>query len=415
MSLKRCGVVRFDTADPHQGGWISVDGEVARRITGVSALDNETLWWTNLGFPSLYETNLHRTSYIKRTTYLTSWNTAGEYVGQNEICLAWGLLSRQFTEQQVTEALSQIFSRVMEFCRLNYQIDIGEAVPQYIDLADEIRARLLPVDSHITPEVDAALVAAHQSYAYCWTPRHNEDDTVSVQFVAPPVEYARQILDSDIPCEQFEFLSTAQLPPPSQRLRWVLAQQRPVLASVRVSNVHPDYASVIAFGNGAKGGSNRRWATHPELLLLSQHAQVDVESVFLFGGYERLPKRLLVPHFTSLQAMTPTAEIVASNHWIGLCRENPYQLEKIREATKRALSPRAVWLNAFDRFLMFTYAKQLYRAGISVRRYGAGRVNVLVPKYNYREAYEIATSVGLLAPPTVSTDVLIQEEMQLYA
>ncbi|THD10611.1 hypothetical protein B1808_14755 [Pseudofulvimonas gallinarii] len=64
---------------------------------------------------------------------------------------------------------------------------------------------------------------------------------------------------------------------------------------------------------------------------------------------------------------------------------------------------------------MYTYAIQLYRAGISVRRYGAGRITAVVPKYNYRHCYEIASSVGLLAPPTVSTDVGIQDEIQRYA
>lgn len=415
MSLKRTGVVRFDSQDPHQGGWMSLEGAPARRINGVGALDNETLWWTNLSFQALYETNLHRTSYIKRTTYLTSWNTTGEFVGQDEVCLAWGLLTRSFPEQLITEALAQIFSRVMEVCRQRYGLDIGAGVPQYDNLADEIRSRLLPdMDAHITPEVDAALGASHQSYAYCWTQRYQEDDHVTVQFVAPAVAYARDLLDTVVPAEQFDFLAAGQLPPPSQRLDWTLAQDRPVLASVRVANVNPDYASVIAFGNGARGGSNRRWVTHPELLLLSRYAEVDIDSIFLFGGYEYLPDSLMVPRFTALQAMTPTAELVASNHWIGLSRENPYNLEKVRDVSQRALSPRAAWLNAVDRFQMYTYAIQLYRAGISVRRYGAGRITAVVPKYNYRHCYEIASSVGLLAPPTVSTDVGIQDEIQRY-
>jgi len=415
MGLKRCGVVRFDNQDPHQGGWMSIEGQPARRINGVAALDNETLWWTNLEFTALYNTNLHRTSYIKRTTYLTSWNTTGSFIGQDEIGLGWGLLSRVFPEQQITEALSQVFSRVMEFCRQTYGLDITQGVPQLDNLADELRARMLPhMDAHLTPEVDAALGAAHQAYAYCWTPRVADEDVVHVQFVAPPVAYARFMLDMPVPAEQFDFYSSAQLPT-HDRLDWVLNQQRPVLASVRVSNVNPDYASIIAYGNGARGGSNRRWATHPELLLLARYAEVEIDSLFLFGCYEYLPAGLQVPRFTTLQAMTPTAEIVASNHWIGLSRENPFNLEKLRDPSQRALSPRAVWLNATDRFQMYTYAIQLYRSGISVRRYGAGRVTAIVPKFNYRPTYEIASSIGLLAPPTVSTDVAIQDEIQRYA
>lgn len=92
-----------------------------------------------------------------------------------------------------------------------------------------------------------------------------------------------------------------------------------------VSNVNPDFVNVIAFANGAKTGSNRGWVSQPELLLLSQYAAVEVDSVFLFSEYDRLPDACSLPPFTDMQAMTPTAEVISSNHWIGLSRENPFR------------------------------------------------------------------------------------------
>ena len=112
----------------------------------------------------------------------------------------------------------------------------------------------------------------------------------------------------------------------------------------------------------------------------------------------------------SKSPLLPTADLICSNHWIGLCRENPYKLEA-NKAEYRALSPRSVWLNSFDRFFMFSYALQLHKAGIVVRRYGAGSVSVIVPKFNYRDAYEIATGIGLIAPPSLIPDILVQEEL----
>ncbi len=109
--------------------------------------------------------------------------------------------------------------------------------------------------------------------------------------------------------------------------------------------------------------------------------------------------------------MTPTAEIISSNHWIGLSRENPFRLEPGKQ---RAISPRAAWITAIDRFMMFTYALQLHRTGITVKRYGAGSVLVIVPDGNYRDAYEIATGIGLIAPATLVNDILVQEELQGY-
>lgn len=72
-------------------------------------------------------------------------------------------------------------------------------------------------------------------------------------------------------------------------------------------------------------------------------------------------------------------------------------------------------MTAIDRFMMFTYALQLHRAGITVKRYGAGSVMVVVPDGNYRDAYEIASSIGLIAPTTLVNDILVQEELQTYA
>jgi hypothetical protein len=184
------------------------------------------------------------------------------------------------------------------------------------------------------------------------------------------------------------------------------------MVQVTVSDVNPDVASVVAFGNGARQGNNRSWITHPELLLLSHYANVQIHSAFLFTQYEYLPQHASLPDFTRLQAMTPSAEVIATNHWIGLSRENPYRMESQREG--RAYSPRATWITAFDRFLMFTHALKLHHAGLAVKRYGAGAVTVVVPKHNYRDAYELATAVGLLAPPYMPNDIEVQEDLQAY-
>lgn len=400
--------MRFDADDPNYGGWASVAGGTAYRISSVGNLDNDTLWWTNLSFTAMHESNLHKTHYIKRTTYLNSWLQGG----MHDICLGWGFLRRSHTEKEITENLAAIFDRVMRYAQRQYGLDFVKTVPIHDNLADELRCTMLPdKDPHISKEVDSALGAAHQYYTYCVTPRLPKDGYTSVVFSVPAVRYAQEMIGAIIPSDQVEFIHTEQLPPKAQRLGWVTAQPRPVLARVTVSGVNPDFVNVIAFANGAKTGSNRGWVSQPELLLLSQYATVDVDCLFLFGEYDRLPDTCGLPPFSTMQAMTPTAEVIASNHWIGLSRENPFRLEPGKQ---RAISPRAAWMTAIDRFVMFTYALQLHRAGIAVKRYGAGNVLVIVPDGNYRDAYEIATGIGLVAPTTLINDIQVQEELQSY-
>lgn len=411
MGVQRFGCVRFDVDDPNVGGWASVDGQEAYRISSVGNLDNRTLWWTNLSFQAMYSSNLHKTGYIKRTTYLNSWLQGG----QDDICEGWGLSRRTHTEQKVTEALSAILARAMRVVRDHYGIDPERNLPIHDNLADELRSAILPEkDPHIGPEVDAALGAAHQYYTYCITPRVPLDEFAMVQFSVPAVRYAAEMVGGIVPSDQVEFVHADQLRQVADKVTWVVNQDRPTLARVTVSNVHPDYVNVIAFANGAKAGNNRAWVPQPELLLLSKYADVEIDSVFIFGQYEPLSEVCSLPRFTAIQSLSPTAEIVASNHWIGLSRENPFRLEPTKPAL-RAHSPRATWITAIDRFVMFTYALQLHRAGIAVRRYGAGAVTAVVPKHNYRDAYEIATAIGLSGPPTIVDDILVQQELQGYA
>ncbi|CRN68578.1 TPA: hypothetical protein L4623_005372 [Pseudomonas aeruginosa] len=407
MGVVRHGCVRFDADDPNMGGWASVEGMEAFRISSVGNLDNDTLWWTNLSFSAIYGANLHKTPYIKRTTYLNSWLQEG----QADICSAWGLMRRSYTEKQITEILSGVFSRVMWYAKGAYGIDGSRSVPMHDNLADEIRCKILPdKDPHIAPEVDGALSAAHQYYTYCLTPHYNREEMVVVRFSAPAVAYAREMLSMIVPGEQVEYFSAEQIAPISDKVQWVVNNPRPVLAKVSVSNINPDYVNVIAFANGAKAGSNRSWVSQPELLLLSQYAQVEVACAFVFSGYEMLETSCELPMFSALQAMSPGAELLAMNHWVGLSRENCYRLEP-KSTEYRAVSPRAAWITAVDRFLMFTYALQLHKAGFAIRKYGAGSVTCLVPKHNFKDAYDIASSIGLLAPPNMSSDIEVQEDL----
>jgi len=409
VGIKQFGCVRFDSDDPNYGGWASVAGQKGYRISSVGNLDNDTLWWTNLSFSAMHESNLNKTHYIKRTTYLNSWLQGG----MHDICLGWGFLRRSHTEKAITENLAAIFDHVMRYAQRQYSLDFSKSVPIHDNLADELRCTMLPdKDPHISKEVDQALGAAHQYYTYCLTPRLPSDGYSSVLFSVPSVRYAQEMINAIIPSDQVEYIHNDQLPPKSQRLGWIMDQPRPVLARVTVSNINPDFVNVISFANGAKAGSNRGWVSQPELLLLSQYATTEIDSIFLFGEYDRLPESCRLPTFTHMQAMTPTAELIFSNHWIGLSRENPFRLEPGKQ---RAISPRAAWMTAIDRFMMFTYALQLHRAGLTVKRYGAGSVMVIVPDGNYRDAYEIATSIGLIAPTTLVNDILVQEELQTYA
>lgn len=412
MAVKYFGVARFDMDDPNAGGWASVAGGEAFRVANVAGLDNQTLWWSNLSFDAMYSASVHRLPNVKRTSYLHSWRRGD---GQDEFCQSWGLVRRRYTEKAVCEALSAIFDKCMRMTAEQYGMDLSlREVMAYDSLADEIRAKLIPkADPTLGPEVDSAISDSHVYYNTCMTPSlRRADDYVDVCFSRPAVAYAQEMTGTIVPTDQVEYLDTTKLPVRGERLSWVLSRAEPALARVTVSDVHPDYAGLISFGNGARAGTNRSWLTQPEILLLANFARVEIEAVFLFSAYRQLPERCRFPTtLTGLQTIMPTTQIIASNHWVGLCRENPYRLQPGR-GTERRTSPRAAWLTSVDRFTMFSHALQLHQAGFTVGYYGAGNVIARVPKFNYRDAYEVAKATGLLAPTTMSEEIDMQEDLK---
>ncbi|MCC8799167.1 hypothetical protein Q6A26_03915 [Xanthomonas euvesicatoria pv. eucalypti] len=411
MGAKYFGAVRFDIDDPNAGGWASVEGGEAFRIANAGSLDSSTVWWTNLSFDSMWKANIHRMPNLKRTNYMHSWRRGD---GQDAFCESWGLVHRRYTEKSISEALSAIFAQVMRVAARRYKVDLGQReVFPYDTLADEIRSRLLPVaDPTLGPEADSAIGESHLYYNTCMTPHHRTEDYVDVCFAKPAVAYAREMTGTIIPSDQVEYRDSASLPAFGQRLDWVLNDARPILARVSVSDVHPDFANLISYGNGGRAGTNRNWLTQPEILLLSNFARVEIESAYVFSEYRQMPPQCVLPSdITNLQAMTPNTQILATNHWIGLCRENPYRLEPGKSSERRT-SPRAAWLTSVDRFHMFTSALSLHQAGFTICYYGAGCVVARVPKFNYRDAYEVAVAAGLLAPTTMSEDIDVQEDLQ---
>lgn len=409
MAVRQFGVVRFDRDDPNGGGWCAVEGAESSRVPNAGSLDSNTLWWSNLSWRAMHSANIHRVPYIKRTSYLHSWRRDQ---GMEAFCESWGLIRRSYSEKARTEALALVFGQVMRMIATHYGISLkSNEVFAYDNVADELRARMIPdPDPALGPEVDGAISDSHLYYSICMTPYTSSEDYVDVAFARPAVAYAREMTQVIVPTDQAEYVDATRLPSRSGRIDWALAQERPVLARVTVSHVHPDYANIISFGNGARAGSNRSWLTQPEILLLSKFARMEIEAAYLFGGYRSLSTACALPSMTDLQSIMPTTQLWATNHWIGLCRENPYRLEPGGREQRRT-SPRAAWMTAVDRFLMFTSALQLHEAGIAVRSYGAGTVVASVPKYNYRDAYEVAKSVGLLAPTTMAEDIDVQEDM----
>ncbi|MGH8603287.1 MAG: hypothetical protein ACREXR_11105 [Gammaproteobacteria bacterium] len=411
MAVEHFGVARFDMLDPNAGGWASVAGQEAYRITNIGSLDNRTIWWTNLDFPALYAANVHRLSHIKRTNYLHSWRRGD---GQDDFCHSWGLVRRRYTEKAINEALSGMFDQCMRFTTQRYGIDLSQReVLAYDTLADELRARLIPTpDPPLGTEVDTAVADSHAYYNNCMTPRQPAGDYVDICFSRPAVAYAIEMTNTIIPTDQVEYLDSSKLPARGRRLEWVLNQETPVLARVTVSDVQPNYASLISFGNGSRPGTNRSWLTQPEILLLANFARVEIEAAYVFSAYRGLPDSCALPEgISDLQRIMPTTQVWATNHWVGLCRENPYRLEPTKFVDRRT-SPRAAWLTSIDRHIMFGAALQFHQAGFTPTNYGAGNVIVRVPKYNYRDAYDVGTAIGLLAPTTVAEDIAVQEDLQ---
>lgn len=398
------GCVIFDSQEDQDGkripmsgsGWASIEGDKSFRIKSSGDLKNDVKWLTNLPQDIFWKSGLVKQTKLKPSNYLRT-----ELV---QIMKELGLLHPKITITDITEKLSQLFTKVM---RLSIEFYGLNGFNQK-DLPTEIRQKLCPDDKGISTYVDEALLRAYQDLVICEKPISKEKVNY-ITLKRPRYFHAKSILETSVPIvgDDWKFYAEGDMPVSTEeKLDFLMKKEKPFIAKVAIqsfidpSNMNVDLSKLLNLGEAiGEGGKKkeRNWVCQPEILYLSKFANLEISAAFVAEGYQPLDKNTRLPYLGELSDFSYSLGLLSECVWIGLSSRsvNP------QTRSKSVVSPRACWLKAADRFMTLTSAMMLSSAGFVVNSYGYGGVTVIVEESKIAQLIEIAPHAGLCVPMNI--------------
>jgi len=403
----RYGVVLFDDAfrkgrvakmRAATNGFASIEGGKARRIKSVTELESDVRWLTNFGFQDFNGNLLGRHPNLYSAGFLR--------IDLAQLSDEIGAGAEQLPVDAAAEALSGLFSRVMQLATSLLQVDLAKPIAAGITktLCEFINART--VNRNVPPdEINSAMEHSFQTWNACMS--KFPTDWKSVTLRRPRYLHAIDILTTPVPSERrWTYLQGQRLPSlNADRIEWCLGNELPVLANIVVRGRRGGFADLISYSSGSS--LPRTWASQPELLLLSQYCDVEVLGAFVCeGGFEHQAELDSFPSLGDFSLASTSLGILAENFWVAMASP---RIQKGR----KFYPPRAIWYRAMDRVLMFMRAAELHRNQFKIFGYGTGSVIAYYPSGATQDMVALATELGLDVP--VSKYAELRTEVRLGA
>lgn len=401
------GCVMFDLQENMEGkmvplpgsGWASIEGKKAFRISSTADLSAEVKWLTNISKEVFWKTGLVKQSKLKPSNYLRTEVT--------QIMKEIGITIPMVSVVSVCEALSSLFAKIMKLGIEYY--GIKDFIQK--DLATEIKETLVKEDKSLSIYVDEALLRSYQDIVVC---NHNKINK-PVKYITlkrPRYFHANQVLETKIPNSEkdWSFVGAEDMPESTKdKLKFLMAMKKPFLAKVEIKsfletpNINLDMAKLLNLGEAiGEGGKKkeRNWVCQPEILYLSQFADIEISAAFVAKEYVDLNDNIGLPYLGELSDISYSLGILSECVWIGLSARSVNK----KTSSKSLVSPRACWLKSADRFWTLESAMKLSAAGFEVHTYGYGGVTVIIEDDKISQLIDFAPHAGLVVPMSLVQD-----------
>lgn len=392
------GCVLFDLHDDgseqmvaqYGKGWASINGKSAFRVTTPKELSKDVIWLTNLEQQIFWISGAVRVPSLRESEYLET--------DLAQIMREFGLDPKRLTSPKVAEQLSEIFSRTMKIAMDHYHFDEAPKTK----LLPAIRQACMPQDESVSMEVDEAMSQSYLPIMEC--SKAKVDGAVKITLKRPRLAHARQVLDTALPDGAWQFMTADQLPQDKDKMEWLMAQKKPILAKVvlkgYLENAPVWASSMLKLGEaGATIGrkKERSWMTLQEMVYFSRYCKLDIKAVWMAEGWQQLPDQKGLCQMGELSDLSIALGFLAEAHWLALSAPSRHPVS----GKNSMVTPRACWLKATDRFLCFASAMPLATAGFTIINYGQGEVQVLVRSEKLAQLIDLLPLCGLTANATV--------------
>jgi len=361
-------------------GWASISGENAARIGSIHELSSDVLWITNLTEEQFYRASLISHPNFRSEGYLRST--------LRHIYSELGVDPQHVSADVVAKVLATVAQRSVDTARNQY----GVKRLQRKALNDEFAIVLAAPRSQIAHEVYEMFEgSAQHSYvrAVMQNTYMNNGQTLTLR--RNRLMHARELMFAPVPPDgQWEYISKARLPAAKSDIEKMLEQSKTAfIVHCEVKNVSPIVADIFSVGSGSR--SIRNWLTDTEWKIAREWADIEYNGLLLCGA-ESAP--------LAQSAALPKGEYAALSFTCCLTAEQIWTAMTMKRGPKDdcRYTAAAAWLRARDRMAMFSYAQKLHAKGLNVWGYGGGNVVVLYPEGGLRNALDVSTDIGLLAP-----------------
>ena len=384
---QQIGVVIFDDTEHPAMGWASLAGSRPRRIKHLADLESDGIFIANLNWQQIRNINASREPRIRASNFF-----------REELTIIAQDLDLPVIEDPASCIckVSEFFNRCVKLAADIYGFDwVGAS------LKETIYDCLFPQGEQAsfgTPKIDEAFNEAYLPIQKCYVNSFTGTRNAKLRFsrsvfasllnqfpipVGPWSIYQGKLPVNDSSCLKGEECNTYQF------LR-EFGKKTPALCQVSVRNIETSCADLLGFTNGK---DRRNWIPIHEAAFLSTIAEVKIKKLIQGSRY--------IKYEDVAYGWQEHSVVGDVSYSLGLVAES--HIAAISSGTKRkqggvCYSPRAVFLKAWDRIMLFKVAYALYKNDIVVNSYAMGAVNVCVQDHQLEFLSEEALKLGLTPP-----------------
>ena len=394
------GVVIFDDPERPATGWASLAGERPRRINHLSSLESDGVFVSNLDWQQIFNINASREPRLRCSNFL-----------REELSIICQDLDLPIFEDPASclNTLSEFVDRSVRLAMETYGFErVGKT------LKESIYETLFPkgeAASYGTPKIDEAFGEAYLPLQRCYTNNIRASRNAKLRFAR--ATFARLLSKFPIPIGPWTVYK-GQLPDRGKGPRSgedsavykflkEFGGDKPALCKVSVRNVDKACAELLGHTNGT---DRRDWVPIQEAAFLSTISEVTVKSMIVGSRYQSYED----VHY-GWKEQSAVGDVSYS---LGLVAEA--HISALSSGTKKpgggtAYSPRAVFLKAWDRILLFKTAFALHQRDICVTSFAMGAVNVAIEDHQLKFVAEECLRQGLTPPMWLLNANMLDEEL----
>lgn len=391
------GCVIFDDEKNPSSGWVSVNGDKARRIDGVNQLPTDAIYWSNITYESFRLTGIDRNPWLRHDAYLVTKPV--------DVLLEWGHDPASTPPDYMASFCSTMFNRIMTMVfKLALECD-PKIKPATLFSGDTLRTdirHLLPSLDYPKGEAASIVKQGHAFTEFTKTSMRGMKGSKLLMLRRPRLAYALEILTTPVPKGAFTFVGQRELRAlTDNRVKWVNGLNRPCMAEITIEEMQSDIAPIYGFGNSTDREKKiqRSWVAHPEFIALSSISSLEVRNVYLAETYSQLNRSLspAISRFLSDNhgEASWSVGVIAETIWRSICMAPPKGRGHQPGDERAGTSWQGAWYRAADKVSGFLSASRLADLGYSIASYGYGWVRASISEDQIQDFIRDGLSIGL--------------------